>query len=189
MALAHYSRSYALTYIAELVALGWLISISLYLIKFYSGADLDFLRPVSGGIIAGLILAQGLKPENPLKPIFIWVAGLMLVQALYRLGLTAYAHANPGAEINLPYILHFGLNRLFELILLSVWLVAILRLIYTHNPDLDRRIWFGRDKPQDAPEQNDRAEFGIRPPLTAFLRAVIHAITAFSSSIGGSIKR
>ena|GEM_PF-3715987 len=189
MALAHFSRSNALAYLAELIAIGWLVSISLYLIKFYTGADLDFLRPVSGGIIAGLILAQGLKPENPLKPIFIWIAALLLIQALYRLGLTAYAHANPGAGFNLPFILHFGLNRLFELMLLSIWVFAVLRIIYMHQPDLDRRIWQGRDEPPAESEQNDRSEFSARPPLTAFLSALTYATATFSSSIVRSLKR
>ncbi len=141
VALARASRAKGLFYLSLFVAGSWAVGMAVFFWEVAAGQKYPFAYPAIDGIAAGLIMVLATRPNYPGRAPLFFVAGLLLIQALYRLTVTAYGVHSPGAELNIPYLVNFGVNRLFEVILISIWVFSALRILRIHHPELHKMIW------------------------------------------------
>ena len=141
MALARASRAKGLFYAALLIAASWVIGIIVYFFEVEMNRSLLFVYPAIDGVAAGLIMLLATRPNYAGRAPLVLIAGILLLQAFYQAAVTTYGYYNPGSALNVPYLVVFGMNRLFEVILLSIWAVAALRIVRMRYPELHEMLW------------------------------------------------
>lgn len=119
--------------IALVVAAAWALGIAVYAAEWAAGARLPFAYPLIDALAAIALLAGAPTRAHKGHDLAVFIVILLALQALARLGLTP----------DLPWLLMFVVNRLFEIILLSIWAMAALRIFRRARPD----IWGGVSAP------------------------------------------
>lgn len=104
-----------------------------YAWRWIGGASLPFAYPLIDAAAALALLAVAPTKRHKGHDLAVWIVCLLALQAVTRWGLTPA----------LPWLLMFAVNRLFEIILLSIWAMAALRILRRTRPD----IWDGLSAP------------------------------------------
>jgi len=136
------------------------------MIVYIAGAVMNarypFAYPAIDGIGAGIIMTLATRPNYSGRAPLIFVAILLFVQASFQLSVTAYGYYYPERELNIYYLAMFGMNRLFEVILISIWLIAVLRIIRMRQPELHQALWRMAGLLPLSDSQSNKVEFAAR---------------------------
>lgn len=114
--------------LALVIGAAWAAGIIVYLFEIQYSRNLSFLYPAIDGVAVAILAPIGLRPKYPGRLIYALVIGLLAAQALFRLAMTTLHHAAPELDINIPWLLNFFINRAFDIIILSIIAIAILRI-------------------------------------------------------------
>ena len=131
--MAKASQSKSITYVATLVAIAWVLHISIYLVEQRTGVALRYLFPLVDGGVAALLFRRMTSPGYRGGALYGIIIVLSLTQALSQLTITAYAHYYPSVALNIPWWMQSLLNRLFEAKILIINLIAGLRILRNHR--------------------------------------------------------
>jgi hypothetical protein len=133
-----------------------------------SGAALPFLYPLIDAAAVAALLWRFPTPGGRWRDLALWIVALLLAQQLMRLGLTPRG---------LHWSISFVLNRMFEVILLSIWAMALMRIFQSRFP----RAWAqltGRPAPR--PEKTAQRTVGpgkeSRDPMPVWLHNLLAEI-------------
>ena len=141
---AKLSRARGLYFAAWVVGVGWIARVLLYFAEQASGVYLEFAFPAIDGIAAALLLPKAMQPNYPGRLVFLTIAAIMLIQSMFQL--FVMAHGDP--EFIGGWLMLIE-NRLFEVILLLLLTVSILRIIRIRRPDWYAAIWREQDRDQE----------------------------------------
>lgn len=186
VALARASRAKGLFYAALLIAASWSIGLIVYFFETATGAEYPFAYPAIDGVVAGLIMVLATRPNYSGRAPLVFISLLLLVQALYQLSVTAYGYYNPGLELNVSYLVMFGINRLFEIILISIWVVSALRIMRRRYPELHETLWRTAGVLPRPPDHDEALQFQTQD---AFDKHIGAKLTEARRSLGWSTQR
>ncbi|MEM9014059.1 MAG: hypothetical protein AAGB02_03025 [Pseudomonadota bacterium] len=139
IASARYGRAKGLEYLATLIAISWAIG----LVIVFAEAFFNFHFPagfvIIDMVVAMLIVRRAMIPGYPGRVIFLWVATILTLQAIY-LAYMETTH-NP---ITIDAWLQKGLNYSFAVMVLSVIIYSLVRGIKVRKDErdgIDRPVW------------------------------------------------
>lgn len=126
LGLAAASRARGLFRIAAIIAASWACGMGVYALERTAGADYAFAYPLIDAFAAMALIAVAPTKRREGHDLVVFIVIALAIQALVRLGLTPA----------LPGLLMFIVNRLFDAILLSIWLMAAAIILRRRNPQV-----------------------------------------------------
>ncbi|MEO1135627.1 MAG: hypothetical protein AAFW68_03315 [Pseudomonadota bacterium] len=119
------ARSRGLRHIAFFLALSWAIGMGVFLFENFAAWRLDIAYVAIDALVIAALLFRANRPGHRFFDLTVFIVAVLVLQMFVLAGL---------APTNLHWTLQLILNRTFEIVHISVWVMAGLRILRIYAP-------------------------------------------------------
>lgn len=119
------AQSRALRHIALFLTFSWVAGMGVFLFEHYAQWRFQIAYAVIDGIVILALLARANRPGHRFFDLTVFIVGILVLQTLVVAGLT---------PTNLHWTMKVILNRTFEILHVSIWIMAGLRILRIYAP-------------------------------------------------------